>query len=196
MASVIRFPAPKPEFRLLEPPLVIAPSPLGDGQTIQLEISKSTWAKYIKAQLRLPILEAWAHLVGETPPVPNSFKMALDAPNCVPTSLANACACFKGVRRPYGEEDAGDDVHVYVISTPFTVGWSDAKDRMACVAAIKPAPEGVVMTVQVRPSSALQPTNSDVWGTITKWEFVGACAEHPELPSDYNERYNERLWPR
>lgn len=193
MATIHRFPKPKPDYKFFEPPIVVAPSPLGVGEMVELEISKDTLGKLIKAQLRVPLFQCWAHLVGVIPPIPNAFKMLVESPGCELRSLRDASACFKGVKRPYGLEDAGDDVHVYVIPTPHTVTWTS---DLACVGTITPAPEGTVMTVQVRPAASLQPTEAGVWGTITKWEFVGACAEHPHFPSDFDERYNERLWPR
>jgi hypothetical protein len=193
MATIHRFPSLKPDYDLFQPPHVVAPSPAGDGSMVELEISDGTLEKIIRAQLRVPLFQCWAHLVGEIPPVNNGFKLLVDNPGCEPAALRDACACFKGVRRPYGNEDYGDDVFVYVISTRYTVTW---RPDMACVAEIVEAPEGTVMTVQVRPASALQPQDSSVWGVITKWEFVGASTEHPDLPDYFDERYNERLWPR
>jgi hypothetical protein len=142
------------------------------------------------------MLEAWAHLVGELPPIPNAFKMEAELYGQRPVALVDAHAIFKGVCRPYGSEDDGDEVLVYVISTEITVGWSEPNDRMACVATYKRAPRNAVLTVQVRPASALQLTVPGVSGTVTKWEFVGECTEHPGFPDDYEQRYNERLWPR
>lgn len=196
MATIIRFPVPKPAYTFFDPPNVLAPSFTGDGSMVELEISKRAIEKFAEANLRIPMLELWSHLVGVLPPLPGAFKMEADTGGRVPTSIAEAHAIFKGVCRPYGSEDDGGEVLVYVISTILTVGWSGVKDRMACVASFKNAPKGTVLTVQVRPASALQPTSAGVWGTITKWEFVGESAEHPGFPEDYDTRYNERLWHR
>ncbi len=191
MASVVRHPAMKPNFALFQPPLVIAPSPDDRATQVMLEISPKTLKKILDSHLRVSLFQAWGHLVGELPPVPNVKKLTAEHPNRRIVSIRDAHACFRGVRRPYGGADYGQDVYVYVISTPDTICW---RSSLACVADINPAPEGTLMTVQVRAASALQPTDPGVWGTITKWEFVGASPEQPHLPRDHAERYDERLW--
>lgn len=193
MASIIRHPAMKPNFALFQPPTVIAPSPDNPAAEVMLEISSKTLTKILDAHLRVALFQAWGHLVGELPPVPNSHKMIAEHPQRKVVSIKDAHACFRGVRRPYGGADAGQDVYVYVIATPDTICW---RSSLACVADIIPAPEGTLMTVQVRPASALQPTQAGVWGTITKWEFVGACPEQPQFPRDHTQRYDELLWAR
>lgn len=192
MASIIKFPNANPDYKLFEPPVVLAPNPDGSGDFITLEISASTLAKIVQSHRHTQMFEAWAHLVGEFPPVNNAFKAQLENAGKELRSLRESAVCFKGVRRPVDSDDSGADVHVYSFSTPFTVRW---KPDMACVAAVMPAPEGTVMTVLVRPAASLQPVNPEVWGVITKWEFVGACPEHPDLPRDYTERYDEQLLP-
>jgi hypothetical protein len=180
-----------PGFELFSPPLVFAPSPADPAVKVSLEISPKTLKKLIDAHLRVALFQGWAHVVGELPPVPNWHKMVAEHPHRRLGSLKDAHACFRGVHRPYGPENDGETVFVYVIATPDTVGWVSS---LACVADIIPAPEGTLMTVQVRGASALQPNHGGVWGTITKWEFVRADPEQPLLPNDFANRYGEQLW--
>lgn len=193
MATVILHPAMKPERNFFEPPIVIARAPNGEND-VQLIVSKTTIAEFAKAHRRTPLFEAWVHLVGEMPPVNNAYHYPQTIfPNAVIRSLKDAHACFKGVKRPLNQEDDGEEVCVYVIATPQTVRW---KSDMACVAAIVDCPTNAVFTVHVRSAASLQMGVSDVWGAITKWEFVNADAERPTLPENYTERYGELLWER
>jgi len=193
MATIHKFPSGKPDFRLYEPPIVLAPHPNGSGALVELEISSNTIERLAKAHLRTQLFQAWGHIVGEFPPINNAFKAQLESTGCPIEVLRNARGCFRGLKRPCGANDGGEDVVIYSFSTPFTLAW---QPDMACLVRVVPAPEETVMTVHMRPASALQPVNSGVLGVITKWEFVGACPEHPHLPRDYDNRYDEQLWLR
>lgn len=194
MAVIALHPAARPKHGLLEYPVVYAPHPHTEGEYVALAISESTVQKLAAAQRRTTLFEAWGHLVGEMPPVNNATHyLRHKHPGCELTTLADASACFQGVKRPYGTEDNGSDVYVFVINSQYTVRWSP---DMACVADVTPVPDDTVMTVQVRASTALQPSVAGVWGTITKWEFVRACPEQPALPFDHADRYANLLWSR
>ena len=114
-------------------------------------------------------------------------------PNADIRSIKDATACFKGVQRPLNKEDDGENVYVYAFITPQTVIW---KADMACVVAIADSPSNAVFTVHIRPKASLQGEVGDVWGAITKWEFVGADADRPTLPHKFGERYSDTLWDR
>jgi len=189
---VVPFRSPeKKRPSVLELPAVSAPSPLDPKQSVDLEISSSTIQKFAKVGRKTPIFEAWAHLVGEMPPINNAMYLPSQRPAARLGILKNAHACFKGVRRPYGDQDRGSEIYVYVISTSHTIRWVSAMD---CVADLVDAPGGKLLTVQVCHSSSLQPSVESVWATITKWEFVDACAEQPRFPDAHKERYDELLW--
>lgn len=192
MATIIQHPASKPQRTLFEFPLVQARSPLDPDITVNLEVSRSTIDKFAAAHRANPVFEAWRHLVDEMPPVNNAYHyLKHKHPEASFGTLATAHACFQGVNRPYELEDHGEGVYVYVIVTDHTIGWAP---DMACVVDVKPCPPATVLTVQVRSTESLQPSSQGVWGTITKWEFVGASTEQPSLPRDYDSRYEKLLW--
>lgn len=186
------FPNGEPKKQLLELPVVNAFSPNDVESKIDLAISVSTIAKMSAALRRTQIFEAWGHLVGEMPPINNAELMRRTKhPEKKIMTLADAHACFRGVNRQYDHDDNGGDVFVYVISTPHTLRWTNA---MVCHVDVVEAPTDTLLTVQVRSSESLQPNCDNVWGTITKWEFIGADTENGKFPRNFETRYNELLW--
>src|SRR5947209_5073483 len=97
MATVIRFPAAGPRSNLLQPPVVTARSPFGEREQVRLEISATTIQKIVQAGLKVPIFQAWAHLVGELPPVNNVFKLRVEHPGARIRTIAEASTIFRGV---------------------------------------------------------------------------------------------------
>lgn len=193
MGTVALHPAMKPERDFLSPPVISVMGPDGKAN-IDLIVSPTTIQEYAKAQRKVPLLQVWSHLVGEMPPLNNAYHYPQSQyPDADIRSIQSAVACFKGVNRPLNKEDDGENVYVYVFTTPQTVIW---KPGMACMVAIADSPPNTVFTVHVRSSDALQDAVGDVWGAITKWEFVGADAERPTLPKNYRERYGDTLWDR
>ena len=134
------------------------------------------------------------HIVGEAPPVNNAeLVRRTDFPNAKFGCLADAHACFKGVKRRYDDDDNGNDIFVYVVQTDYTVRF---KTDMRSVASYFPAPDGALLTVQAKPKAALQDCRFDVWGAIVKWEFVKSDAEQKLFPEDFGNRYDEMVWHR
>lgn len=195
MASIHQFPPRKGKKpHLTEFPDVQAIAPDASGALIKLAISESTISKLIVAGRRTDIFQAWAHLVGEMPPVNNAeLVRRTDHPEAKIISLADAHACFKGVKRRYDQDDDGCDIYVYVIKTPHTVRW---RSDMQTVAGVYPSPDGTLLTVQVRSCTALQECRDGIWGVIAKWEFVNADRERTEYPEGFDERYDELVWHR
>lgn len=193
MATIILHPAMKPQREFFNPPTISIRSPDGEGEIV-IAISDVTVGELAKAQRRVPLFQMWTHLIGEMPPINNAMHYPqTQYPNAKLLALPDAHACFKGVKRPLNQEDNGDDVYIYVISTPQTVVW---KSDMACMVAIVDSPPNTLFTVHVRPVAALQYDMPGVWGAATKWEFVNADAERPTLPEAFNSRYSETLWER
>lgn len=193
MASIHLF-NPKPGKRsLTDLPTVVAPCPLGSGKIIELEISKSTISKLVTARRRTDLFQAWAHLAGEMPPVNNAeLVRRTDYPDAEFRSLQDAHACFKGVKRQYDHDDYGGDIYVFVINTPFTVRW---EPKMHTVVGYHPAPDGTLLTVQVRQRSTLHECSPGLWGAIAKWEFVNADRDQVGYPEGYDKRYDKLAWP-
>ena len=161
---------------------------------MRLEIACSTIKKLIDANRRTELFQVWAHLVGEMPPVNNAHlvQMTEHSSDAI-VAIEDAHACFKGVNRRYDQDENGRDVYVYIISTPYTVRWQSS---MRTTVGIFPAPEGTLLTVQVKPRQALQDCQEGIWGAIVKWEFVHADRERTDFPDGYGERYGALVWHR
>lgn len=195
LAAIYNFPGKKKEKRVFtDPPIVRALCPRGSGDFVDLAISAATVGKLIEARRRTDIFQAWAHLVGEMPPINNAdLVRKTDYPEATITCLKDAHACFKGVKRRYDDDDDGKEIYVYVISTEYTVRW---QSDMRCVMGIFPAPDTTVLTVQVKPRESLQDCQEGIWGAIVKWEFVNADRERTEFPDGCDDRYDELVWHR
>lgn len=194
MGSVHLFAPKKKRMPLAELPAVVAPCPLGTGETVNLMVSPSSIDKFVQAHRLTDIFQAWAHLVGEMPPVNNAeLVRRAEHPNDTILALRDAHACFKGVKRRYDQDDDGKEIYVYVIATPFTVR---RQSSMATAAGVFPAPDSTVLTVQVKPRLALHDCDESLWGAIVKWEFVDADKERPDFPNRYGTRYDSLVWQR
>lgn len=140
------------------------------------------------------MFQAWAHLVGEMPPVNNAeLVRRAEYPDAHFGCLSEAHACFKGVQRRYDDDDNGTDIYVYIIRTGHTVRW---QSDMRTTVGFFPAPEGALLTVQAKPSVALQGCQEGIWGAVVKWEFVNADAERTEYPDGFSARYDTLVWQR
>lgn len=194
MGSVHLFAQKKKRAPLTEFPVVVAPCPLGSGEDVKLLISPSSVEKFADAHRLSELFQAWAHLVGEMPPVNNAelIRRTEHAGETIAT-VRDAHACFKGVKRRYDQDDDGKEIFVYVISTPFTVRWQRS---LATLAGVYAAPDRTVLTVQVKPRTALHDCDESLWGAIVKWEFVDADKERPDFPDRYGTRYDTLVWPR
>lgn len=183
---------PKKDFA--NPPLVSALCPEGSGETVQLMISPSTIKKFIDARRSTEMFQAWAHLVGEMPPINNAeLVRRTDHPDATISAVRDAHACFKGVKRRYDQDDDGKEIYVYVIATGHTVRW---RADMRTTAGIYAVPEGTLLTVQAKPRASLQDCPEGIWGAIVKWEFVNADRERTEFPEGFDARYDMLVWPR
>lgn len=179
---------------LAELPTVIAPCPMGTGETVKLMVSPSTVEKFVGTRRFTDIFQAWAHLVGEMPPVNNAELIRrTEHQNDTIVALCDAHACFKGVKRRYDQDDDGKEIYVYVIATPFTVRWQRS---MVTAAGVYASPDSTLLTVQVKPRLALQECDESLWGAIVKWEFVDADQERPDFPQRYDTRYDALVWQR
>jgi hypothetical protein len=194
VGSVHLFTEKKKRVPLQELPVVSALCPLGTGEQVQLIVSPSTIERFVSARRITDLFQAWAHLVGEMPPVNNAeLVRRTEHPNDRIAALCDAHACFKGVKRRYDQDDDGKEIYVYVIATPYTVRWQSS---LCTVAGVFPATDATVLTVQVKPRSALQDCDEGIWGAIVKWEFVNADRERPDLPDGFDERYDMLVWQR
>lgn len=191
----------------LELPIVQAPSPDDRDKLINFAVSDDYVDTLVGASRLTPIFQLWTHTVGELPPINNVSRLRQGAVIPTLTTLEQSVACFRGVKRPYDDEQNGESVLVYVLNPMVTV----ARDvSLVCLAKAVIVPSNSCLTVQVKPTAALQvqsaPLNSDVTrsfgsvdaeiihGVITRVEFVPGDGETPILPTKHEGRYQERLW--
>jgi hypothetical protein len=191
----------------LHPPTVKAPSPYNRSEVITFAISDIYLKTLFGGKRVTPIYQIWTHVVGELPPI-NNVSRLLNV-DVVPTltTLQHSIACFRGVQRPYDDEEDGGSVLVYVLNPKVSI----ARDvNMACLAKAVRVPAETCLTVQVKPTAALQPPkmalNSDVTryfdtedeetvhGVVTRLEFIPGTGDSPTLPERHDERYHQRLW--
>src|SRR5690606_12714434 len=83
--------------------------------------------------------------------------------------LADAHACFKGIKRPIAEDNDGDNMVAYVLAPTVFYAYEPS---MACVAKKRWVPEGFVFVVYVRLDEPCETSPSEVKGVVTHWQFV------------------------
>ena len=172
-------------------PLVSAPDPDDRTKTIRMEVAPS----YIDTNFRIrrltPIFQLWAHVVGQLPPINNISSLLRGPVTPTLTTLVDAVAAFRGVRRPYDGEQNGDSVVVYVLRPAVSIQHHPS---MVCAArAVKVGAE-TILTVQACPMQALQASGGPVKYRITRLEFVSSTADDLGLPARHQDRYDTPLW--
>jgi hypothetical protein len=187
-----------PELRAKVPwinvPLVQAPSHLDKNKNVTLKASEEFIVRNFQIKRRVPIFQAWAHLVGLVPPIANVEKLLRDQNSIELQTIREALACFRGVKRPYGHEADGDSILAYVIKAPHTITY---EPDIACVAKWASCPSETVLVAYVRPagdSANLHLSSNKVDGVILRWEFVPSELGESDLPENHKNRYSERLW--
>lgn len=191
LSNVILHPAVIDKFPWADFPLLDAPSPT-ERAPIKLQLSRAFIIGNLRKNLRTPIYQCWAHLVGVVPPVPNIgfLKERGSLPSL--TTLNDAHACFRGVSRPHGSELDGGRVFTYVLKVPLTVRFDDTPP--VSVPAVQRLDDDIVLAVYVEAVEGLQINGESVWGAVLRIELVETDGGGQALPVDHESRYDERLW--
>jgi hypothetical protein len=172
-------------------PKLTALHPECRDQRVEVRVSEETLYQLYRANRKTPIWQAWAHLVGEMPPIPNASLLDGTAPEGSFGSLEAAAACFRGIKRPHRSEETGDSVIVYILNPTYTISFFGS---MTVMAQVTRAPSDTVLAVYMRMQDALHPPIDGIFGIITGWEFVPCDASEVTLPEECSERYGEKLW--
>lgn len=187
-----------PELKALVPwidlPLIQAPSPLDQKNSVTYKVSEEFIVRNFHIHRRVPIFQAWAHLVGLVPPIRNVEKLIAEGNRIRLRTIRDAAACFRGVKRPYGTEAGGDSILAYPIRAPHTITY---EPDISCVAKWTACPSETVLVVYVQPLTELanlQESSNTIDGVILRWEFVPSDPNESDLPKDHGDRYTERLW--
>jgi len=191
--TVVIHPALRGRIAWIDLPLVKVPDPAGHGTLLTAKISDETIHRLYRANRKTGLWQAWGHLAGELPPIPNISIIRGTVPKGGLSGLDLAVACFKGLNRPHRNESDGQSVITYILNPTHTIAMHSS---MVCVARVAPAPSNTVLAVYMRPQDALHPPLDGISGIITGWEFIPADADAVSLPEDFSERYGEELWRR
>jgi hypothetical protein len=180
------------------PQTVVGRSPFNRYEVAYYRLSKSAIAKMDVAKRRQPILDAWTCVLGKIPPVNNSAILQKHPASGRLLSVADAHACFRGVKRAVGNDDRGFDVIAFVSRPPWGASYTPS---MSCPVSWFSVPDDLVFVTYVRlDHPALgrygTPTANGVAvrGVISHWQFVEADAAEHDLPAGYKERYRRHLW--
>jgi hypothetical protein len=171
------------------PDTTLAPSP--EDRRTPCVFRIATKDSHALAQLarRQLIMEFWSIIIGVPPPVPNVHVRN----RCVEgelTSLIQAHALFRGIKRPFAEDDDGENCVAYVLKPR---NFYEYDHNMVSVALKARVPDDVVFITYAR----LDPVTDvpgPVRGTITHWSFVDADKSDAWLPTNHSNRYHTRVW--
>jgi hypothetical protein len=133
-------------------PEVSAPSGLSRKVANRYRISPEFVERNASISRNTPILQIWAHIVGQLPPINNISRLAGATPTPTLSTLANSVGCFQGLKRPHDDEHDGDSVLIYVLNPLVTIAYHA---DMVCLAKAVTVPKNTVLTVQARPKHPL-----------------------------------------
>ena len=162
-------------------------------------VAQSDVHKALALNKRQPLLDLWSCVIGEVPPFPNAnARWGSLVGKGTLTSMADATACFRGLKRPLSDDDRAFDCYAFVSkpkkrfiyepSTVCSVKLVDVPDDLVHIAYVRcDYPAG-------RPRRGDDQQDSSSVGVVTHWHFVEADPTNPELPIDFRDRYRQRIW--
>lgn len=173
------------------PRIIVAPSPVARHLKVNYRVSGKNALKGYLSGRRHVAFELWSLVLGMPPPVPN-----VDCPANHPSvaglmGIGSAHACFKGVRRPFNEDNQGDNVFVYVTKPSHRYVY---RPEMVTVAWKENVPDDLVFVTCVCPDEPFEPDGVHSCGVVTHWGFFECDEEEQMLPVDFGQRYRRRLW--
>lgn len=179
------------------PKLVLGRSPFDHSKIVRYRVATDDVQKGLDANRKQPLLDLWAAVVGELPPFPGVTRFK-DQFARTATSLAKAHACFRGIKRPVGDDDHGFDVIAFV-SKPTQIFAFEPSP--SCSIKMRAVPSDLVLVTYVRldysngrPYRGAASEPPPITGVVVSWEFVEADPDESDLPIGYTERYRQRLW--
>lgn len=180
---------PVPPNSWRNPPSIVARGNPKDGEILLLKVSRDITDVLRPGVLKTPLFMVWVHLLGLKPPMRQAGS--IDLHDLVPSysTLQNdATACFRGIKRPCGDDDNGATVCIFVMRPYVSVRYVPS---MASLVDMYEVPNDMCLTVHavMRPPSGRGGVN----GIITRLEYV-RCDIQSGLPIDHESRYEERLW--
>ncbi|EJC78986.1 hypothetical protein Rleg4DRAFT_0567 [Rhizobium leguminosarum bv. trifolii WSM2297] len=187
----------KPSAWIEVPQTVICPSPANRSDATTFRIASSSARKALELGHRQPLLDLWSLVIGQIPPVYNALiKWGSGEVRNALRSMSSAHACFRGIKRPVGDDDQGYDVYAYVTKPSVLFKYAPS---MGCVIELAKIPPDLVCVIYVRmdyPYGRHTPRNKGApisRGVVTHWELVEAD-ESGLLPVDHQHRYRRQMW--
>lgn len=180
------------------PKTILARSPFSRDEIGYFRVARGDAQKALAANRRQPFLDFWSCVYGRLPPVNNISSQDPARFGAALISIADAHACFRGLKRPFGDDAHGWDRIVYISRPKWFYVYEPS---LACVLKLLPVPNDLLFAIYARldhPASGRMGsravTGAAAKGIITHWEFV-ECDPHSEiLPVDHSSRYRRRLW--
>lgn len=154
------------------------------------DVSDDTIKQFEYHARRQPLLDFWTLVKGEKPPV-NNIGYHENFREINLKGLMGATALFKGIERPYAENNNGDEIYIFICR--FEYMYKLIPD-IVCIAKYDKSPENAVFACYVRRYPTV--TADQKYGMILNWEWVQASQEDPNLPKDWESRYESRVWRR
>jgi hypothetical protein len=186
----------KPSAWIEIPQTTIGLSPTSPSNPCSFRIAAGGLAKMLEHGHKQPLLDLWALVLGKIPPVNNALiKWGTPEVQSKLKSISSAHACFRGIKRPVGDDDRGFDVYAYITKPAITFKYVPS---MNCVVELVEIPNDIVCVTYIRmdyPQGRNLSGNTQVLsrGIITHWELVEAD-ETGLLPIGHKERYTTRIW--
>lgn len=168
------------------PVTIKAMSPFDRAAVCAFRVSGEDVIKAARAGIKHRLFLFWGCVAGKPPPVPGMS----DGPEGL-LGLFEAHACFRGVRRPLGQDDAGDGFVVYILKPRYFYRY---RASMSCVAVRDELPPDVVCAVYAKLDQPANQGPALVIGTLTHWDLIDADPRDNLLPVEAGTRYRSRLW--
>lgn len=154
--------------------------------------------KALAVNRRQPLLDLWSAVVGEIPPFPNAkSKWGAQAKRLPLVAMADAHACFRGLKRPMGNDDRGFDCYAFVSKPTHRFAYEPS---LSCCLKLIDVPADLVHITYVRCDQPLRRSRASENGSaasvgvVTHWHFVEADPADALLPIDFGNRYRQRIW--
>lgn len=173
-----------PEW-LTFPNMIGAPSPEDPSRKVLYRIALHDVVKAAENRRRQPAYQLWSVLLGQKPPVPCQG----DDPAGKLTDLMSAHACFKGLNRPNGDDDDSAECLAYVLKPSHFYEY-DFRPPLV-LSSLRQVEPDIVFVAYAKLDV---PSEGSIRGVLTHWEFVYAAQDMPDLPENWSNRYQTRLW--
>jgi hypothetical protein len=186
-----------PEWRDI-PSTVLARSITNREIASFYRVAQNDVQKALDANRKQPLLDLWSAVVGEIPPFPNANAKWGKHLKVTPlVSMADSYACFRGLKRPMGDDDRGFDCYAFVSKPTHRFVYEPS---LACGIKLMDVPSDLVHITYVRcdhPQGRTRASGNDVGGSVgvvTHWHFVEADPADQSLPAESSNRYRQRIW--